>query len=145
MTQDMNKDQFKMVAKLLRSSGMSLKAAEGLLVENKTREEVINDLGISKEGIRNVLRRFGEAHELLQKAYSTRKAETMTAEQFETIAKLIRSRDPSRLAAQLILIEGKSRIGTGELTGLKRNAVHNVLQRYLNADASIRQAYPASA
>lgn len=65
----------------------------------------------------------------------------MTPKQFDALAKLLRSRDPSREAARLVLVEGMARKDAAERTQLAGPSVSGVVKRFREADAMMRDAY----
>jgi DNA-directed RNA polymerase specialized sigma24 family protein len=65
----------------------------------------------------------------------------MTEAQFDAIAKLIRSRDPSRKAAKLVLVFGLSTTQAAKELGVPVTTVCNAARRLETADALIRKAY----
>lgn len=65
----------------------------------------------------------------------------MTPEQFELIAKLIRSREPAKTVARYVLVEGISNAKAAAETGLSAQSVSNTLARFKSADYEIRSAY----
>ncbi len=65
----------------------------------------------------------------------------MTPEQFDVLAKLLRSRDPAREAARLVLVEGKTNAEAHAITGVLPQGIGNALARYRAADREIRAAY----
>lgn len=70
-------------------------------------------------------------------------AELSTAE-FEVIAELIRSREPVRTAALLVLVKGKSNQDAMEATGASAASVSNTLTRFRQAHKKICKAYKSS-
>lgn len=65
----------------------------------------------------------------------------MTQAQFEVVAELLRSREPVRTAAKLVLLDGKTTKDAAAATGMQPNAVSNALTRYRNAHAKLLVAY----
>ena len=65
----------------------------------------------------------------------------MTTEQFEVLAKLLRSRAPAVTAARRVLVDGVRPSEAARETGMTPAAVSNALARYRAADVLIRQAY----
>lgn len=65
----------------------------------------------------------------------------MDEPQFRAIAKLIRSRDPSREGARLVLIEGKSQVAAAAALGIDPATISKAIRRYRHADTIIRQGY----
>ena len=65
----------------------------------------------------------------------------MTPAQFETIAKLIRSREPVMSGARLVLIDEVSGVDAAAATGVSSQSISNTVARFRAADAEIRQAY----
>lgn len=64
--------------------------------------------------------------------------------QFNTLAKLIRSREPVVSAAKMVLVSGiKNAIASRE-TGASRQSITNTVSRFLAADKQIRDAYEVS-
>ena len=66
----------------------------------------------------------------------------MTNEQFEVLASLMRSREPAKSAARLVLVEGWAGADAARETGLTPQSVSNAVGPYRAADAAIRSAYP---
>lgn len=65
----------------------------------------------------------------------------MTTVQFETVAELLRSREPVRTAVQMVLVEGRSAKEAADATGLVHQSVTNALRRYRNAHTKLLFAY----
>lgn len=65
----------------------------------------------------------------------------MNQKQFDALAKMLRSRDPSREAARLVLVEGLSRKNAADQTGLAGPSVSGVVKRFNAADSLMRDAY----
>ena len=65
----------------------------------------------------------------------------MTQAQFEVVAGLLRSREPVRTAARLVLVEGATTKDAAGAAGMQPNAVSNALGRYRNAHLKILSAY----
>lgn len=65
----------------------------------------------------------------------------MTLEQFEVLAELLRSREPVKTAARLVLLEGVSTKAAAAATGMKSNAVSNALGRYRRAYKKVATAF----
>ncbi len=69
----------------------------------------------------------------------------MTPAHFDVIAKLLRSRDPARAAARLVLIDGKSGVAAAAELGISANSVSRAALRFKAADRDIRAAYKLKA
>ena len=70
----------------------------------------------------------------------------MTPEQFDAIAKLIRTREgPARRAARLVLIEGKRVKAAAEACALTSQSVSKAVRRFREAHALLCAAYPQQA
>jgi hypothetical protein len=69
----------------------------------------------------------------------------MTDAQHAVIAQLLRSREPSRTAARLVLVDGLTPTAAAAETGITQQAVSNVVGRYKAAHALILAAYGAGA
>ena len=65
----------------------------------------------------------------------------MTGEQFDTIARMIRAREPARSAARLVLVDGLTQADAARLHKMEPNALSNSVRRYREFDRSIREAY----
>lgn len=65
----------------------------------------------------------------------------MTPKQFDAVAKLLRSRDPAKMAARLVLVDGMTRKAAIEATGLSGPAITQAVKRYKEAHALIQTAY----
>lgn len=65
----------------------------------------------------------------------------MTQAQFEVVAELLRSREPVRTAARLVLVEGVTTKDAAGAAGMQPNAVSNALSRYRNAHSKLLVAY----
>lgn len=65
----------------------------------------------------------------------------MTQIQFVVVADLLRSREPVRTAARLVLVEGVANKIAAEIAGMQPNAVSNALGRYRNAHKKLLLAY----
>lgn len=64
--------------------------------------------------------------------------------QFEALAKLMRSREPARTAARLVLVERRRGADVAKQLSMKPQAVHNTVNRYKRADEIVRAAYLAA-
>lgn len=69
----------------------------------------------------------------------------MTPAHFDVIAKLLRSRDPARAAARLVLIDGLTGVYAASLLGISAQSVSRAAQRFRAADREIRAAYKLKA
>lgn len=67
----------------------------------------------------------------------------MDARQFETIAKLIRSRGASKEAARLVIVEGFARKDAAARTGIAGPAVTGAVKRFRKAESLISEGYAA--
>lgn len=65
----------------------------------------------------------------------------MTQAQFEVVAELLRSREPVRTAARLVLVEGVTTKDAAGAAGMQPNAVSNALSSYRNAHSKLLVAY----
>lgn len=65
----------------------------------------------------------------------------MTPKQFDAVAKLLRSRDPAKMAARLVLVDGLTRKDAIELSGVSGPAITQAVKRYKEAHALIQSAY----
>ena len=68
----------------------------------------------------------------------------MTPKQFDAIAKLLRSRDPAKMAARLVLVDGLTRKAAIEATGVSGPAITQAVKRYKDAHTLIQTAYSKS-
>lgn len=68
-------------------------------------------------------------------------AAELTSRQFELIAALIRSKGPTRAAARLVLVDGKSNQDAIAATGLSGQSVSNTLGRFRQAHRAICEVY----
>lgn len=68
-------------------------------------------------------------------------AAELTKAEFELIAALIRSREPARTAAHLVLVRGKSNQEAIAATGLSPSSVSNTLTRFRSTHAKIAKVY----
>lgn len=66
----------------------------------------------------------------------------MTSEQFEVLANLMRSREPAKTAARLVLVDGMAGVEAARQAGVTPQSVSNAVGRYRAADLAIRGAYP---
>jgi hypothetical protein len=74
-------------------------------------------------------------------ARSNARSASITSEQFEVIADLIRSRGPARTAAHLVLVGGSSNVDAAAKASVSRQSVSNTTARFRSADIKIRHAY----
>lgn len=65
----------------------------------------------------------------------------MTSKQFALVAALIRSREPVRSAAELVIVEGMRNVDAARAVGLGPQSVSNTVARFLSAHAQIVAAY----
>lgn len=65
----------------------------------------------------------------------------MTPDEFEVIAKLISSREPTKSAARRVLVDGVAPAGAAREVDLAAQSVSNTLRRFRNAEALILTAY----
>lgn len=68
----------------------------------------------------------------------------MTPAQFDVVAELLRSRDPARAAARLVLIEGASTTAAAAQCAVSSQSVSNAVARFKVADQKISTAYQKS-
>ena len=61
--------------------------------------------------------------------------------QFNAVAKLLRSREPVKTAARLVLVEGSARKDAMAATGVSGPAVSQAVKRYREAHKLISDAY----
>lgn len=69
--------------------------------------------------------------------------QTMTLKQFEVIAKLLRSKEPVKTAARLVLVEGMSNAEAAREARVSPQSCSNSVVRYQAADMEIKLAYKA--
>lgn len=65
----------------------------------------------------------------------------MNKEVFSFIAQIMRSREPVKTAAAMVLVDGKTGIEAATTTGVSPNSVSNTVVRFRNLDAEIRRVY----
>ena len=65
----------------------------------------------------------------------------LTNAQFNLIADLIRSRKQPRMAAYMVLVEGKTNSEAGVITGLSAQSISNTLRRIQVAHKNILEVY----
>lgn len=65
----------------------------------------------------------------------------LNAHQFDALAKLLRSREPAKTAARLVLLEGLPRKVVCEQTGMSGPAVSQAVRRFKAADTLMYEAY----
>ncbi|WP_199856229.1 TrfB-related DNA-binding protein [Diaphorobacter sp. J5-51] len=65
----------------------------------------------------------------------------LTPEQFDALAKLTRAREPARLAARRVLVDGISQADAARELGISPSALGNSVRRYREFDSLIRDAY----
>lgn len=65
----------------------------------------------------------------------------MNIAEFALIAKLLRSKEPVKTAAMLVLVDGKTGVEAAEATGVSTPSVSNSVKRFRYADAEIRRVY----
>ncbi len=65
----------------------------------------------------------------------------MTPEQFDALARLTRAREPARLAARRVLVDGIRQADAARERGMSASALGNSVRRYREFDALIREAY----
>jgi len=65
----------------------------------------------------------------------------MTPEQFDAIARLTRAREPARMAARRVLVDGISQAEAAREQSMSPSALGNSVRRYREFDALIRDAY----
>lgn len=68
----------------------------------------------------------------------------MTPEQFDLVAELLRSRDPVRSAARLVLIDGATTTSAADHAGVSSQSVSNALGRFKVAHEKIEAVYKNS-
>lgn len=68
-------------------------------------------------------------------------AKELTNEQFDLIAELIRSKEPPRTAAKMVLVDGETNKKAIVATGLSGQSVSNTLGRFRKAHKAICEAY----
>ena len=65
----------------------------------------------------------------------------MTLEQFEVIAKLLRSKEPVKTAVRLVLVDGMTKAEAAREAGVSPASCNNSVVRYQAADMEIKLAY----
>lgn len=65
----------------------------------------------------------------------------MTIEQFEVIAKLLRSKEPVKTAARLVLVDGRKKADAAREAGVSLASCNNSVVRYQAVDMEIKLAY----
>ena len=65
----------------------------------------------------------------------------MDLAQFEVIAELLRSREPAKTAARMVLIDGLSNQEAAARTKMSAQAISNALTRYRTAHSKIQKAF----
>lgn len=65
----------------------------------------------------------------------------MTGEQFDTLARLTRGREPARSAVKRVLVDGTSQADAAREFGMTASALGNSVRRYREFDALVRTAY----
>lgn len=65
----------------------------------------------------------------------------MTLAQFQAVADLLRSREPVRTAAKMVLVDERSTKEAADATSLAPQGVSNALRRYRNAHVKLCDAY----
>jgi hypothetical protein len=68
-------------------------------------------------------------------------AAELSKKQFDLVARLIRSRDPVRTAAYLVLVKGKSNQDAMSETGVSAASLSNTLTRYRTHHTEILKVY----
>ena len=68
----------------------------------------------------------------------------MTPAQFYAVAQSIRSREPVRTAARLVLVDGATVPDAAETVGVSRPSAHNCIARILAAHRLMLDAYKGS-
>ena len=66
---------------------------------------------------------------------------TIALAQFNVVAKLLRSREPVKTAARLVLVEGHARKEAMAATGVSGSAISHAVTRYREAHRLIVGAY----
>ncbi len=70
-----------------------------------------------------------------------RDKDLMKPDQFEAIATLISSREPTKSAVRRVLVDGLSNVEAAKEFRISRQSVGNTLARFKSADETIRTAY----
>lgn len=65
----------------------------------------------------------------------------MDKEIFTFIARVMRSREPVKTAAELVLVDNKTGSEAASIAGVSPNSVSNTVIRFRNLDAEIRRVY----
>lgn len=65
----------------------------------------------------------------------------MSPEQFDALARLTRAREPARIAARRVLVDGMSQAEAAREQAMSPSALGNSVRRYREFDALIRAAY----
>lgn len=86
-------------------------------------------------------RRTSEPDSLPEGSHSQRGHTVMTPAQFDTVAEMLRSRDPVRAAVRQVLIDGESNKRAADGAGLRPQSVSNALRRYRSAHTKLLAAY----
>lgn len=72
------------------------------------------------------------------------KEDLLTPAQFEVVAKVLRSKDPARRAAYMVLVEGATQNEAIAATNMHQSAVSRSLKRFVNTHALILTGYPVA-
>lgn len=68
-------------------------------------------------------------------------ADKLTESEFSALAKLLRSRDPAKTAARIVLVEGRPRKDAMALTGASGPSVSQAVRRFREAHLLVLGAY----
>jgi transposase len=134
--------QFGTIAKLLRSSGGAPEETAFLvLVMGKSRKDAMLATQLSGPAATQAVRRYREADEMIGAAYYAGAGSGISEQQFEVVAKLLRSREPAKTAARQVLVNWDRRKEAMRLTNLSGPAASQVVRRYREVDELLRKAY----
>lgn len=145
----MNMEQFETIAKLIRSKEPARTAAMMVLVLGWSSQSVVKTIGLQTQSVWNTVHRFRTAHARLTKVFfrpqlpvEDSKTPSLTPEQFDAIAFLIRSRKPASSAAELVLVYNQGNAHAAREVGIKPQSCWNTIDRFKAALKLIQPNFP---
>lgn len=145
----MTMGQFETIAKLIRSKEPARTAAMMVLVLGWSSQSAVKTTGLQTQSVWNTVNRFRTAHARLSKVFfrphlpvDESKTPSLTPEQFDAIAFLIRSRKPASSAAELVLVYNQGNAHAAREVGIQPQSCWNTIDRFKTALRLIQPHFP---
>lgn len=143
----LNKKEIATCARLYELTPSALRAVQAVLLKGQKASLAADEQGMPVDDVLDLSRKIERDFLLTLTQEKNLQVQTpfMHMSQFECIAKLIRSKEPARSAAMMVLVMGWSAKSTVRLTGLKTQSVWNTCQRFRSAYIRLTKVFPDQA